>query len=509
MRATSTYDGPMIRTLVVVCALVGLGCGKAADKGSPGEGGSARAPTATPGSGVVAPPSPSRAAKATAVLPTGPGPHAGFDLAAIHARLQGAWLVGGSAFSSIPHVWSLDGDALVTIDDQGHRAATTFRLLSPCSYFAGTPGGSGTYGTFVFDGDTLYLGLGNAGLVQDTRTIACLAAGIYVTDGTTCTLWRRKAFATTGAAWDGESGQCGYTADRSKFQGDDTASSRKIYGVETLEVKGGVLLTRQMEGNKAEQVASIDAALARQKERLDAMAALTRTPTDLPFKTWGLEPGPVVVQGPVWAAAVTRDGRWELRNFRFKQLEDDVVWVTGMTDAWAPSTFVHVVDPVTVKQGGAALLAIGALMPYGRVIKLDGDKAIVRYRSGPRAQDTPIELARVMPIEAAAWTFAAPVAYKAKDHWEDGRLVHATGEDAYVLVESEVKKLPRTEVRLVDVGKRWSKGAKVWAMPDSGMSPLVFVQGTITAVHDDGALYTIKAGDRVFDQTFDRIIGAL
>ena len=36
-----------------------------------------------------------------------------------------------------------------------------------------------------------------------------------------------------------------------------------------------------------------------------------------------------------------------------------------------------------------------------------------------------------------------------------------------------------------------------------------FDRPAITAVHDDGALYTIKAGDRVFDQTFDRIIGAL
>jgi len=492
---------------IVVVALAGHGCGKTAEHSPTSGSASVRPPAPAVAAPAVA--APTVAAKVTAVLPTGPGPHAGFDLAAIHARLQGVWLVGGSAFSSIPHVWSLDGDQLVTIDDQGKRAATTFRLLSPCSYFEGTPGGSGSYGTFVFDNDTLYLGLGNAGLVQGARTIACLAAGIYVTDGTSCTLWRRKPFAQGEQAWDSEPGQCDYTADRSKFQGDDTASSRKIYGAETLEVKGGVLLTRQMEGNKAEKVASVDAALARQKERLDAVAALTRPPADLVFKTWGLASAPVNVQGPVWAAAVARDGSWELRSFRFKQYEDGVVWVTGMGDAWAPSPFVHVADRAKLKPGVAALLGIGALMPYGRVIKLEGDKAIVRYRSGSKAQDTPIDLDRVMPIEAAAWTFAAPVACRVGDHWEDGRLVHATGDEVYVLVEREVKKLARTEVRLVDVGKRWTKGAKVWAIPDSGMAPLVFVEGTITAVHDDGAFYTIRVGERVFDQTYDRIIGSL
>ena len=481
--------------------IVGSGCGKTADTSSSAGSGSAGAPITPP---------PLRAT-AGAVLPTGPGPHQGFDLAAIHKKLQGTWLVGGSAFSSIPQVWSLAGDALVRIGEQGQRETTKFRLFTPCNYFSGTPGEAGTYGTFVFDGDVLYLGLGNAGHVQGTRTIACLSAGTYVSDGTTCTLWRRKPFATTDPAWSSEPGQCGYTADGTKFQGDDTASSRKLYGVETVEVKGGVLLTQQMAGNKAEKFASLDAAIARQNELREAQAVLTRTPADLSFTAWGLEAKPVThaAGSAVWAAAVTRDGIWNLGSFRFKQLDGDAVWVTGMNDAWSPSAFVHGVDPARVKPGGAALLAIGGLMPYGRIVTVDGDKAIVRFRSGSKAQETSISLDRVMPLEAGSWTFATPVAYKAGESWQDGTLVHAVGTDVYVLVDREVKKLARAEVRLIDVGKRWSRGAKVWAMQSSGMSPLVFVEGTIEKVHDDGTFYTIKAGERVFDQSPDGLVSGL
>ncbi len=507
-----------MRSLWFVVVLSCVACSKKSEEppagpSAPGSAASGSAPgsaSGTSGSASGAATTPPSNNTGKAVLPTGTGPHEGFDLAAIHAKLQGTWLVGGSAFSSIPHVWSLDGDKLTVVDEKGTKSTTSFRLLAPCYYFEGTPGGSGSYGAFVLDGDTLYRGLGFAGVIQGNRTMACLAAGIYDHDGTACTLWRRKPFAKEGDAWTKEPGECGYTDDKSKFQGDDTKSSRKIYGVESVNVRGNVLLTQQMEGNKAEKVASFDEAVAKQKAAIDAKLALTKTPDNLPFKPWNIaSTAPDLAAGAtVWAAAVTRDGKWSLRTFRYKSFENDAVWLTGMTDVWAPSTWVIAPDTAKVVAGAPALLGIGALMPYGRVKSIEGDKAKVTFRSGNKIAEQTIELDRVLPIAPNQWTFGAPVAYKSSAGWEAGRLVHATDASAFVLIGEEVRELPRADVRLVDLGKKWSKGATVWAIPDSGISPLVFVQGKIDAV-TDGQLFTITANGRKFDQTGNGILAKL
>ncbi len=111
---------------------------------------------------------PEVAKKKIAIELEGPGPHQGFDLKAIHAKLQGTWLIGGSAFSSIPHIWHIEGSSLTIVDGKGRRSQNTFRLLAPCHMETADGGGSRTWHDFVFDGDTLYSGLGNAGLSRAT-----------------------------------------------------------------------------------------------------------------------------------------------------------------------------------------------------------------------------------------------------------------------------------------------------------------------------------------------------
>lgn len=500
----------MSRILLLLIVLLATACSKGGDKQAPPTG-SATTPPATGSAGAA---TPTQAPPTTAApdLPSGPGPHQGYDLAAIHKRLQGTWLTGGSAFSSIPNVWSLDGNTLTEIDEKGNRTVSTLRMLAPCYFFAGAPGGgSGVYHHFVFDGDTLYLGLGSSGLVQGGKTIACMSAGIFVHDGTACTLWKRKPFAKPGNEWESEPGECGYSDDKQTFQTDDTNTSRKIYGVQKVNVKGGVLLTTQMEGNKAERFPSLDAALAKQKEKIDAKVALTKTPGDLPFKDWGVpstDPG-YEANSTVWGAAVTRDGKWGLHTYRYKKFEDGALWLMSMSDGWAPSAFVHAPEASKLSPGEPALLAIGALMPYGRVVKLDGDKVVVRYRSGNRLSEQTLEASRVLPLAKKAWVFGAPVAYKDGERWASGRLVLDGEADAYVFDGAAVTRRPKAELKLVDVGKKWSKGAKVWAMRDSGMSPLSYEAGTIDKAEGD-VLYSIKTADgRSFQQTFDRIVDKL
>lgn len=441
--------------------------------------------------------------------PPFPGPHEGFDLAAIHKKLQGAWLLGGSGAGRVPTIWSLDGDTLTQIDSDGKRSTSTFRLLAPCYYVDGAAdGSSGTYSHFAFDGDTLYLGLGHAGIVEGDRTIGCMSVAMYVLDKGTCTRWTKKSFSKPGSdEWEKEPGDCKYSDDKTKFTGDDTNSKRKIYGVETLDVKGKVLLTPQMANNKAEKAASLDAAIAKQKESLDQAAALKKTPGDLPFKGWGVESkAPAFAEKTeVWAAAVTRDGQWDLRTFRYKSFDNDALWLTGMVDAWAPSAFVH--EPAKAAPNSPALLGIGALMPFGRVVGTEGDKLKVKYWQFSKPAETTLDAVRVLPIDRG-WVFGAPIAYKKDSVWVVGRLVLEAGGDAYVFVERKVEKVAKDAVRVIDLAARHAKGAKVWAAPSSGMS-LAFVEGTVLEVLADGLGYKVKTADKQFEVSFDRVIGKL
>ena len=492
-----------------------------------GKGGGNEAPPPTAGGSAVAPapstsptpkPTPTTPAQAAAITYPSPGvgPAEGFDLAALRTKLTGTWLVGGAAFSSIPTVWSLAGDTLTQIDAQGTRSTSVLRLLAPCYLYAAAPdGSSGTYGHFVFDGDALYLGLGIAGVTSGDRTVACMSAATYVLDHGTCTRWTKRPFTQRGGRpedeWEREVGVCGYDDAHATFHADDKTSKRPIYGVEQLDVQGGVLLTKQMAGNRAERMPSLEAALARQHELLAAAEALTRTPTDLPFSAWGVaSTDPNLAAGTwVWMAGVTRDHQWSLGVQRYQRFDSGVVQATGMTDTWAPSAFVHPADGPKLAPGDAVLLGQGAMLRYGRVTALAGDQVTVAARSGNRTDAKPIEARRALPIAPGAWTFGAPLACKDGAAWVACQLVLAQGDDAFVLARAGVKKVAKAELRLIDVGKRWGKGATVWALPDSGMGTLVFVEAKIRDVTSDGVLYQLEGDGRVFSQTFDKIIGRL
>jgi hypothetical protein len=487
-----------MRSVVVVSILL-LACGKAEPPASGTSGAAAGSTTATTAQA---------GGSKFAYPPSGPGPYEGFDLAAIHKKLQGSWLVGGTAFSSIPHVWSLDGDTLTQLDSKGKRSTSTFRLLAPCYFVEGAAdGGSGTYGHFVLDGETLYLGLGTAGLVQGERTIGCMLVAMYVLEKGTCTRWTKKSFSRPGTdEWEKEPGDCKYSEDGKTFSGDDTSSKRKIYGVETLNVKGKVLLTQQMEGNKAEKFPSLDAAIAKQKELIDNKTALTKTPPNLPFKAWGVESKPPGYPAGtrVWAAAVNRDGSvWELRPFRFKSFDNDAAWLTAGNDMWAPSAFVDAATS-SAKAGDVVMLGAGGV---GRVTGVDGDKLKVRYGQYGRLTDRTVEPTEVRAIDRG-WAFGAPLAYRKGASWVTAQLVLDAGSDAFIFVDRKVMKVVKDDVRLIDLSTRYAKGGKVWAAPSSGFS-LAFGEGTVLEVLGDGLVYKIKTADRQFDVSFDRVIAKL
>jgi hypothetical protein len=470
-------------------------------------------PTGSAGAEKTAP-DPGTAGKASGAAgfeaPRGEGPHEGFDLAALHRKLQGTWMVGGTAFSSIPRIWHLDESDLVIVDGEGKRSEHTLRLLAPCyAAVAEKGGGSTVFSTFVFDGDTLYQGLGNAGVRQGERVVACMAAGIYELADDACTKWTRKPFASPGQpAWEKEPGECGFAEDGKVFFGDDTSSKRKIYGREQLEViEGDALMTRQMAGNRAEKVASLEEALARQQAVRDEREEAKKTPEDLPFAGWGLAPADAsYARGDrVWAAAVSRDGKWTFNVLRFEKAEGDVLTLKQTSDLWAPSAFTRAAaDPEELSGGAPVMAAAGALVSYGRFVRGGDGKAVYAHLSGPNVREREVDAARIAAVPELG--LGTPVAYRDGDRWRAGEAVHVQDERVLVLTRDGVQPIARADLRAID-GKPLRKGARVLALPSSGVAPLRFEPGRVGKVLEGGAAYEIETDDgKRFVQSWARVM---
>lgn len=501
VRATSV----VVVALIAACGSGKQGGGAEPDKvAEPAPSEPAKVAEPAPSEPAPPPPEPPPVASEFEYPPPGPGPHEGFDLAALHARLQGVWLVRG--WIEIPDALVVEGDKLDRRDNSvPGRSVSTFQLLSPCSYAGTTWRGSAKYtGRFVFDGDTLYVTelRGGAGLVQGDRTIACVKDAVYVFEGGACTRWRRRA-----AGWKQERATCGYTDDGAKFRIEDRSSKTERGEDWVLSVHGSVLRGWQMDLFKAEKVADLATAQARRAQARARARELSKVPAELPFRAWRI-PAPTPaprfeVNTLAWAAAVTRGGHWEFRVFRVKSADDDVVWLQGHEeDAFAPPAFVRI-SGVTkdTARGAPALLGLEDRISYGRFVRLDGKRPVVRFLAANGVEERTAYTDTLVVLAPKAWEIGAPIAYKRGAAWLAGRLAYATDAEAYVVTGDKLDKLAKADVRVIDVARRWEPGQRVWAARPGG-APSAFVEGTIAAVHADGLYYTIEAAGGAFDQDF-------
>lgn len=438
----------------------------------------------------------------------GPGPHQGFDMKEIRQKLQGTWLVGGSAFSNIPHIWHIEGDRITIVRDGEKKKPGTMRLLAPCVLME-DHGSSAVYHTFVFDGDTLYAGLGNAGLKMGDKTVACQAAGVFVHQGDKCTLWRRRTFAKPGEnQWQEDTGDCGYEDDGKKFFGDDTRSSRKIYGKSALDVQGDVLLTRQMAGNKATRVANLEEAMTVQKDKIAAKEALKHPPKNLPFLEWDLPEVNIRPEGRVhvWAAGINRKGNWAFGHNYYGGLNDNIhkMFLLG-SDVWMPDAFMKLAEPAKGLKRGTPVLLNSVKRTYARVVRVKGDTVTVETAWNDRTREQEKKTTEVLPITRGGWDMGALVTYKNEDgHYDTAMIVLAHGEKVYLMAETLVVK-NKNDLTLLDL-RPMRVGTRVWAIPPSGVSPLRYEKARIVKVHGQGAGYELKTDSgRTFHQSFDRV----
>jgi hypothetical protein len=119
--------------------------------------------------------------------PVPPNPPWPIDTPALLARLQGAWVMRDEQELGAVAAWEVRGDR-VTIWDAKTRQQVAARIVfdAPCEYQLHFDDGY-TTGRFVFDGTTLHLGLGDAGVKLGDRLVACTEIGGVVVSGTTCT----------------------------------------------------------------------------------------------------------------------------------------------------------------------------------------------------------------------------------------------------------------------------------------------------------------------------------
>jgi len=98
---------------------------------------------------------------------------------------------------------------------------------------------------FVFDGDKLHTGMGDAGLKKGGKILGCGSGRIFVWDGKAC-----EAHENHFGQWDHAATEC--KLDGATF----TAKRPGIDMSSTFEVQGDVLMSSQMKGNKVEKAAS-------------------------------------------------------------------------------------------------------------------------------------------------------------------------------------------------------------------------------------------------------------
>lgn len=180
------------------------------------------------------------------------GPFASFDLPQVAKKWQGAWVVQGGSSA-----WQVDGNE-VTVFDGNRDEAREFVVQAPCQVAVierSEGGSSSTIHKFAFDGDTLYAGLGNAGVKKGDVVAACISNEVFTLEGGKCLAWKESRFGK--GKWESEDAACSLSRE------DDTETF-EAKGTK-LELVGEALVDRQMKGNQAQRLGSFDEAKAAMK----------------------------------------------------------------------------------------------------------------------------------------------------------------------------------------------------------------------------------------------------
>jgi hypothetical protein len=175
------------------------------------------------------------------------GPFAAFDLPGVAKKWQGSWVVDGGAAA-----WDVRGDE-VTVYDGATEKTLELAVKTPCQVatIARSDGGtSSTIHKFAFDGDTLYAGLGNAGVKKGDAIVACVSNKVFTLEGGKCQAWKESMF--HDGKWESEDATCSMSDQDGTqiFEADGTK----------LELVGEALVDAQMKNNPAKRTGNFEEA---------------------------------------------------------------------------------------------------------------------------------------------------------------------------------------------------------------------------------------------------------
>ncbi|MBI3072404.1 MAG: hypothetical protein HYY84_09850 [Deltaproteobacteria bacterium] len=186
------------------------------------------------------------------------------DAASIQTKLQGAWVLRHVSSLGDVQAWEVKG-AKVTVYEPKRTTGPKERTLdlvveSPCTLKLSETRPDGAtesgFSTFVFLGNALHLGLGDAGVKQGNSVVACGGGGVFVLTGGKCTVHKAMF-----GRWGSEPATC-------NLRGDVFKGEAKYRSTSEIKATGDVYVSDQLKSNPATRAASF----AEAKSSADALA---------------------------------------------------------------------------------------------------------------------------------------------------------------------------------------------------------------------------------------------
>ncbi len=214
----------------------------------------------------------------------------------------------------------------------------------------------------------------------------------------------------------------------------------------------------------------------------------------------------------VWAGySNTPDwSTWSFGRVKFVGAEGNHAKIrAAFQERLTPSAFVSAAAPPTTLAPGAPVMFSTAIPIYGRVLSVDGARAQVAagfgggYRAAPRALDT------LLAIQPNTWTAGHPVAIADGTRRFACILLAATPEKVWGRCSTRLREGARAEARLIDPTAQLPAGANVLAQSMSSMGEATMKPGRVTAVLNDGNVYTVTTTDgATFDTPWPMVMAA-
>jgi hypothetical protein len=180
--------------------------------------------------------------------PAASGPFAEFGSTDdILKKFQGAWVLETGSLGHY-EAWEVKGTKVTSWDGKKEQTRE-LQIDAPCAgqiVEKSNGGSSSNHMTFVFEGDKLHTGMGDAGIKKGDKILACGSGKIFVYDGKKC-----AAHANMFGRWENDPTEC-------KLEGTKFTAKRPGMGdmSSELEIVGDLLLNEQMKRNKVEKAAS-------------------------------------------------------------------------------------------------------------------------------------------------------------------------------------------------------------------------------------------------------------